>query len=198
VNLLVHLLSIRSSVTKMLLLTICRTDYALARDLAAVAGIESKHVYPYIKPFIGRLIEVIKAGSVNLYRATDNLKRATRDVIEMLEEELRKMRGKLTKRKIIERAMQKFRERHGVEMDEDHILVLEIFIDHLLNNSSPYIRVDPGKETLPKVIIRIIKEKHGKIIDEEKVIEILRELELAKIIYIDRRYYKARLDKSMT
>ncbi|MEM0310630.1 MAG: hypothetical protein QXG81_07740 [Ignisphaera sp.] len=50
---------------------------------------------------------------------------------------------------------------------------------------------------MPKVLARIIKERYGKDIDEEKLVEILRGLELAKIIYIDRRYYKARLDKSL-
>lgn len=189
------LLSVRSIVTKRMLLYLIYRAHALARELADAAGIESKHVYPYLKPW-RRFVEVVKIGSVNLYKATDTLKKTAREVLEMLEESLREARGKMTRKKVLEEARRRFKERYGVEMDEDHALVLEIFVDHALR-SSPYIRIDPGKETLPKVLARIIKERYGKDIDEEKLVEILRGLELAKIIYIDRRYYKARLDKSL-
>jgi len=80
-------------------------------------------------------------------------------------------------------------------MGEAHRLVLSIFIDQALNKSSPYIAIKPGEETLPQVLRTVIMQKYRRDIDAEEIIEALKELELAKIVYIDRKRFKARLDR---
>ncbi|MEM1731120.1 MAG: hypothetical protein QXY26_08355 [Ignisphaera sp.] len=189
---------IKSSITASMILHILASGSSFARRLAEVAGIDSKHVYPFLKPWIRRgLVKVAKFFTMNVYSASEQLMKISREVLEQLEDIRRSARGKVTRRKILEEARKRFKERHGVEMDEDHELVLQIFIDQALNRSSPYIQIDPGRgETLPRVIAKSLR-RYGKYLDEEKIIEILKNLELANIVYIDRRHYKARLDKSI-
>jgi hypothetical protein len=97
----------------------------------------------------------------------------------------------------MEEAEKRYRERFGKEMSEAHKLILSIFIEQSLNKSSPYTAIKPGEETLPQVIKTMILSRYRKDLDTEEVIEILKELEIAKIVYIDCKRFKARLDRSL-
>jgi Sugar-specific transcriptional regulator TrmB. len=164
---------------------------ALARDLAEEAGIESKHVYPYLKYWVRKgIVAVRKESGVNVYSINDKVK-------AFLSEALQRFVGKKSREKIIEKAAQRYRERFGREMPPEYIAILSIFIEQALSKSSPYIAIRPGEETMPQVLRTMILSRHGKDLDIEEIIEALKELEMAKLIFIDRRHYKARLDRSL-
>jgi hypothetical protein len=40
-------------------------------------------------------------------------------------------------------------------------------------------------------------QRFGKDVDVDEIVEALKELEIAKIVFIDRRRFKARLDRSL-
>ena len=173
---------------------------ARARELAEAANIESKHVYPYMRYWILKGIvkaEKDLAASINVYSLTDRAKTLINELRRFIEEVISSVRGKKSPRKILEEAEKRYRERFGKEMSEAHRLILSIFIDQALNKSSPYIAIKPGEETLPEVLRTMIVQKYRRDLDVEEIVEALKELELAKIIYIDRKRFKARLDKSL-
>jgi uncharacterized protein (DUF433 family) len=198
----VEMLSIRfmSSVTASMIRLIIVRGYARARELAEEAGIESKNVYPYMRYWI--LKGIVKAeknlvANINMYSLSEHAKALINELRRFVEEVASSVRGKESPRKILEEAEKRYRERFGREMGEAHRLILSIFIEQTLNRSSPYISIKPGEETLPGVLRTMILQKYRRGIDAEEIIEALKELELAKIVYIDRRLFKARLDKSL-
>jgi uncharacterized protein (DUF433 family) len=198
----VEMLSIRfmSSVTASMIRLIIVRGYARARELAEEAGIESKNVYPYMRYWI--LKGIVKAeknlvANINMYSLSEHAKALINELRRFVEEVASSVRGKESPRKILEEAEKRYRERFGREMGEAHRLILSIFIEQTLNRSSPYISIKPGEETLPGVLRTMILQKYRRGIDAEEIIEALKELELAKIVYIDRRLFKARLDRSL-
>ncbi|MEM4952406.1 MAG: hypothetical protein QXV81_09120 [Ignisphaera sp.] len=61
---------IKSSITASMILHILVSGSSFARRLAEVAGIDSKHVYPFLKPWIRRgLVKVAKFFTMNVYSA---------------------------------------------------------------------------------------------------------------------------------
>jgi hypothetical protein len=197
----VEMLSIRfmSSVTASMIRLIIVRGYARARELAEEAGIESKNVYPYMRYWI--LKGIVKAeknlvANINMYSLSEHAKALINELRRFVEEVASSVRGKKSPRKIIEEAEKRYRERFG-RMGEAHKLILSIFIDQTLNRSSPYISIKPGEETLPGVLRTMIIQRFRKDIDVDEIVEALKELELAKIIYIDRKRFKARLDRSL-
>jgi hypothetical protein len=198
----VEVLSIRfmSSTTAAMFKLIIVRGYARARELAEEAGIESKDVYPYMRYWI--LKGIVKAekdlvANINMYSLSEHVKILINELRRFVEEAASSVRGKKSPRKIIEEAEKRYRERFGREMGEAHRLILSIFIDQTLNRSSPYISIKPGEETLPGVLRTMIMQRFRKDIDVDEVVEALKELELAKIIFIDRKRFKARLDRSL-
>ena len=196
------MLSIRfmSSTTVAMFKLIIVRGYARARELAEEAGIESKDVYPYMRYWI--LKGIVKAekdlvANINMYSLSEHAKALINELRRFVEEVASSVRGKKSPRKIIEEAEKRYRERFGREMGEAHRLILSIFIDQALNKSSPYIAIKPGEETLPQVLRTMIMQRFRKDIDADEIVEALKELELAKIVYIDRKRFKARLDKSL-
>jgi len=196
------MLSIRfmSSVTASMIRLIIVRGYARARELAEEAGIESKNVYSYMRYWI--LKGIVKAeknlvANINMYSLSEHAKALINELRRFVEEVASSVRGKESPRKILEEAEKRYRERFGREMGEAHRLILSIFIEQTLNRSSPYISIKPGEETLPGVLRTMILQKYRRGIDAEEIIEALKELELAKIVYIDRRLFKARLDRSL-
>lgn len=196
------MLSIRfmSSTTAAMFKLIIVRGYARARELAEEAGIESKDVYPYMRYWI--LKGIVKAekdlvANINMYSLSEHVKILINELRRFVEEAASSVRGKKSPRKIIEEAEKRYRERFGREMGEAHRLILSIFIDQTLNRSSPYISIKPGEETLPGVLRTMIMQRFRKDIDVDEVVEALKELELAKIIFIDRKRFKARLDRSL-
>jgi len=195
-------LSIRfmSSTTATMFKLIIVRGCARARELAEEAGIESKHVYPYMRYWILKGIvkaEKDPAANINMYSLSEYAKALINELRRFVEEVISSVRGKKSPRKVVEEAEKRYRERFGREMGEVHRLILSIFIDQALNKSSPYIAIKPGEETLPQVLRTIIMQRFRKDIDADEVVEALKELELAKIVYIDRKRFKARLDKSL-
>jgi hypothetical protein len=189
-----------SSTTAAMFKLIIVRGYARARELAEEAGIESKDVYPYMRYWI--LKGIVKAekdlvANINMYSLSERAKALISELRRFVEEVASSVRGKKSPRKVVEEAEKRYRERFGREMGEIHRLVLSIFIDQALNKSSPYIAIKPGEETLPQVLRTVIMQRFGKDIDADEVVEALKELELAKIIFIDRRRFKARLDRSL-
>jgi hypothetical protein len=157
-------------------------------------------VYPRLKYWIIKgFVKAQKdpAANINIYSLTDYAKALISELKRFVEEVASSIRGKKSPRKVVEEAEKRYRERFGREMGETHRLVLSIFIDQALNKSSPYIAIKPGEETLPQVLRTVIMQRFGKDIDADEVVEALKELELAKIVYIDRKRFKARLDKSL-
>jgi len=196
------MLSIRfiSSVTASMIRLIIARGCARARELAEAANIESKEVYPRLRYWILKGIVKAKkdlAANINVYSLTDRTKTLINELRAFVEEVASSVRGKKSPRKVMEEAEKRYRERFGKEMSEIHRLVLSIFIDQALNKSSPYIAIKPGEETLPQVLRTVIMQKYRRDIDAEEIIEALKELELAKIVYIDRKRFKARLDRSL-
>jgi len=196
------MLSIRfmSTTTASMIRLIIARGCARARELAEVADIESRHVYPYMRYWIIKgLVKAEKdpATNINVYSLTDSAKALISELRRFVEEIVDSVRGKKSPRKIVEEAEKRYRERFGREMSEAHRLILSIFIDQALNKSSPYIAIKPGEETLPQVLRTMIMQRFKRDIDAEEVVEALKELELAKIVYIDRKRFKARLDKSL-
>jgi hypothetical protein len=198
----VEVLSIRfmSSTTVAMFKLIIVRGYARARELAEEAGIESKDVYPYMRYWI--LKGIVKAEkdlvtNINMYSLSEHAKALINELRRFVEEVASSVRGKKSPRKILEEAEKRYRERFGKEMGEAHRLILSIFIDQALNKSSPYIAIKPGEETLPQVLRIMIMQRFRKDIDADEIVEVLKELELAKIVYIDRKRFKARLDKSL-
>jgi len=189
-----------SPITSAMFMVLIDEGEARASELAKVANIESKDVYPRLKHWIKRgLVEVRKdlEANINFYRLTDCAKALISELRRFVEEVINSVRGKKSPRKIMEEAEKRYRERFGREMGEAHRLILSIFIEQTLNRSSPYISIKPGEETLPGVLRTMILQKYRRGIDAEEIIEALKELELAKIVYIDRRLFKARLDRSL-
>jgi hypothetical protein len=136
-------------------------------------------------------------ANINIYSLTDCAKALISELRRFVEEVASSVRGKKSPRKVVEEAEKRYRERFGREMGEVHRLILSIFIDQALNKSSPYIAIKPGEETLPQVLRTMIMQRFRKDIDVDEIVEALKELELAKIVYIDRKRFKARLDKSL-
>jgi sugar-specific transcriptional regulator TrmB len=188
-----------SPVTASMFLTLTEKGFAFARELAEVAGIESRHVYSYLRYWILKgFVEVSKAmRGVNLYSLSKEARKVAYEIKKFAEEVIQKLRGKKIPRKIIEEAEKRYEERFGKRMPEHYKLILGVFIEYALSKSSPYIAVKPGEETLPQVIKTIILQRYGRNLDAEEIIEALKELEIAKIVYIDRKRFKARLDKSL-
>jgi hypothetical protein len=198
----VEMLSIRfmSSTTVAMFKLIIVRGYARARELAEEAGIESKDVYPYMRYWI--LKGIVKAekdlvANINMYSLSEHAKALINELRRFVEEAASSIRGKKSPRKVVEEAEKRYRERFGKEMGEAHRLILSIFIDQTLNRSSPYISIKPGEETLPGVLRTMILSRYRRDIDIDEIVEALKELELAKIIFIDRKRFKARLDKSL-
>ena len=188
-----------SPVTASMFLTLAEKGFVFARELAEVAGIESRHVYSYLRYWILKgFVEVSKAvRGVNLYSLSKEARKVAYEIKKFAEEVIQKLRGKRIPRKIIEKAEKRYEERFGKCMPEHYKLILSVFIEYALSKSSPYIAVKPGEETLPQVIKTIILQRYGRNLDAEEIIEALKELEIAKIVYIDRKRFKARLDKSL-
>ena len=198
----VEVLSVRlmSSTTAAMFRLLVVKEKARASELAEVANIESKQVYPRLKYWTFRgLVAAEKdpVAHVNIYRLTDKARALVNELKRFAEEVLQSVRGKKSPRKILEEAEKRYRERFGREMSETHRLVLTVFIEHALSKSSPYIAIKPGEETLPQVIKTAILQKLGRDLNTEDIVEALRELEIAKVIYIDRKRFKARLDRSL-
>jgi sugar-specific transcriptional regulator TrmB len=196
------MLSIRfmSSVTASMFKVLILRGEARASELSEASNIESKDVYPRLRHWI--LKGLVKAqkdpvANINIYSLTDCAKALASELMRFVEEVINSARGKKSPRKIMEEAEKRYRERFGKEMSEIHRLALSIFIDQALNKSSPYIAIKPGEETLPQVLRTMILQRFRKDIDVDEIVEALKELELAKIIYIDRKRFKARLDKSL-
>jgi DNA-binding PadR family transcriptional regulator len=196
------MLSVRfiSSVTASMIRLIIARGCARARELAEVADIESKDVYPRLRYWI--LKGLVKAekdpvANINIYSLTDQARQLVNELRRFVEEVASSVRGKKNPRRILEEAEKRYRERFGREMGEAHRLILSIFIDQALNRSSPYISIKPGEETLPGVLRTMVMQRFRRDIDAEEIIEALKELELAKIIFIDRKRFKARLDRSL-
>jgi len=171
----------------------------LARELAEVAKIESKHVYCFLRYWIikGIVVATKVMPNTNLYSLSEEAKKAVGELRKLIEEVIESAKGKKSARKIMDKAEKAYKERFGKEMSDVHRLVLRIFIDQALTKSSPYIVIKPGDETLPQVIKTVILSRYGKDIDVEEITESLKELEMAKLIFIDRRHFKARLDRSL-
>jgi predicted transcriptional regulator len=198
-----EMLSIRfmSTVTASMFKVLIDEGEARASELAKAANIESKEVYPRLKYWIIKgFVKAQKdpAANINIYSLTDYAKALISELKRFVEEVINSARGKKSPKKIMDEAEKRYRERFGKEMSEIHRLVLSIFIDQVLNKSSPYIAIKPGEETLPQVLRTMILQKYRRDINAEEIIEALKELELAKIVYIDRKRFKARLDKSLT
>ena len=196
------MLSIRfmSSVTASMFKVLILRGEARASELSEASNIESKDVYPRLRHWI--LKGLVKAqkdpvANINIYSLTDCAKALASELMRFVEEVINSARGKKSPRKIMEEAEKRYRERFGKEMSEIHRLVLSIFIDQALNKSSPYIAIKPGEETLPQVLKIMIMQRFRKDIDVDEIVEALKDLELAKIIYIDRKRFKARLDRSL-
>ncbi|MCC6024594.1 MAG: hypothetical protein LM600_07835 [Thaumarchaeota archaeon] len=196
------MLSIRfmSSVTASMFKVLILRGEARASELAEAADIKSKDVLPRLRHWI--LKGLVKAqkdpvANINIYSLTDYAKTLINELRRFVEEVINSARGKKSPRKIMEEAEKRYRERFGGEMGEVHRLILSIFIDQALNKSSPYIAIKPGEETLPQVLRTMIMQRFRKDIDADEVVEVLKELELAKIVYIDRKRFKARLDRSL-
>jgi len=196
------MLSIRfmSSTTASMFKVLILRGEARASELSEAADVKSKEVLPRLKYWI--LKGLAKAqkdpvANINVYSLTDYAKTLVNELRRFVEEVTSSVRGKKSPRKIIEEAEKRYRERFGKEMSEIHRLVLSIFIDQALNKSSPYIAIKPGEETLPQVLRTMIMQRFRKDIDVDEIVEALKELELAKIVYIDRKRFKARLDKSL-
>jgi DNA-binding HxlR family transcriptional regulator len=197
-----EMLSIRfmSSTTASMFKVLILRGEARASELSEAADIKSKEVLPRLKYWI--LKGLAKAqkdpvANINVYSLTDYAKALISELRRFVEEVASSVRGKKSPRKIIEEAEKRYRERFGREMSEAHKLVLSIFIGQALNKSSPYISIKPGEETLPQVLRTVIMQRFRKDIDVEEVVDVLKELELAKIVYIDRKRFKARLDRSL-
>jgi DNA-binding PadR family transcriptional regulator len=189
-----------STTTAAMIRLIIARGYARARELAEVADIESKEVYPRLRHWIIKgLVKAEKSpvANVNIYSLTDQARALINELRKFIEEVASSVRGKKSPRKILEEAEKRYRESFGREMGEAHKLILSIFIDQTLNRSSPYISIKPGEETLPGVLRTMIVQRFRKDIDVDEIVEALKELELAKIVYIDRRLFKARLDRSL-
>jgi DNA-binding PadR family transcriptional regulator len=197
-----EMLSIRfmSSTTASMFKVLILRGEARASELSEASNIEPKDVYPRLRYWILKgLAKAQKdpATNINVYSLTDYAKALVNELRRFIEDVISSVRGKKSPRKIIEEAEKRYRERFGREMSEAHKLVLSIFIDQALNKSSPYIAIKPGEETLPQVLRTMIMQRFKKYIDAEEIVEALKELELAKIVYIDRKRFKARLDKSL-
>jgi DNA-binding PadR family transcriptional regulator len=198
----VEMLSIRfmSTVTASMFKVLILRGEARASELSEASSIKSKDVYPYMRYWI--LKGIVKAekdpvANINIYSLTDQARALVNELRKFVEDIISSIRGKKSPRKVIEEAEKRYRERFGKEMGEAHRLVLSIFIGQVLNKSSPYIAIKPGEEALPQVLRTMIMQRFGKDFDAEEIIEALRELELAKIVYIDRKRFKARLDRSL-
>jgi predicted transcriptional regulator len=196
-----EMLSIRfmSTVTSSMFKVLIRRE-ARASELSEAADIKSKEVLPRLRYWI--LKGLVKAEkdpvtNINIYSLTDYAKALISELRRFVEEVVSSVRDKKSPRKILEEAEKRYEERFGKHMPEHYKLVLGVFIEYALSKSSPYIAVKPGEETLPQVIKTIILQRYGRNLDAEEIIEALKELELAKIIYIDHRRFKARLDKSL-
>ena len=189
-----------STTTAAMIRLIIARGCARARELAEAVDIESKDVYPRLRHWIIKgLVKAQKdpVANINIYSLTDCAKALASELRRFVEEVATSVRGKKSPRKVVEEAEKRYRERFGREMGEVHRLILSIFIDQALNKSSPYIAIKPGEETLPQVLRIMIMQRFRKDIDVDEVVEALKELELAKIVYIDRKRFKARLDKSL-
>jgi predicted transcriptional regulator len=189
-----------SSTTAAMIRLIIARGCARARELAEAVDIESKDVYPRLRHWIIKgLVKAQKdpVANINIYSLTDCAKALASELRRFVEEVATSVRGKKSPRKVVEEAEKRYRERFGREMGEAHRLILSIFIDQALNKSSPYIAIKPGEETLPQVLRTMIMQRFRKDIDADEIVEALKELELAKIVYIDRRLFKARLDRSL-
>jgi sugar-specific transcriptional regulator TrmB len=196
------MLSIRfmSSVTASMFKVLILRGEARASELSEASNIEPKDVYPRLRHWI--LKGLVKAqkdpvANINIYSLTDCAKALASELRRFVEEVINSARGKKSPRKIIEEAEKRYEERFGKHMPEHYKLILGVFIEYALSKSSPYIAVKPGEETLPQAIKTIILQRYGRNLDAEEIIEALKELEIAKIVYIDRKRFKARLDRSL-
>ncbi len=177
----------RSERTLSMLVYMLFWPMALARELAEIAGIPSKHVYPYLKPWIRRgVVEVLKGTGANIYRLSE----WARDLLQKVLDSVQSFRGKMAAKRVEDRAVEIARkfvyQRWGRDLSEEEEVLVRFLARWWLEKGRDYFQSVWG-EGLSNALSLAIEKTMGRKIDPETITEALTILEAAGVIYIEER-----------
>lgn len=154
---------------------------ALANQLSQIMEVESRHVYPILKPWILKgVVTVSKFGRMNIYSISKKFKSLIYDVVKRFSFKGRDY--------VIAKAKARFKRFMGKDPDLETVQVIEYFVDKALSGN-PYVT---GSQNLS--VAELLSRALG--ISLHDVSEILRDLVQANILFVWRNQ-KARLESSL-
>lgn len=154
---------------------------SLAYQLAQIVEVESRHIYPILKPWILKgVISVSKLGRMNVYSISQKFKSLISDVVKRYSFKGREF--------VLAKAKARFKRFLGRDPDPETIQVIEYFIDKALSGN-PYVE-GTLSTSVTELLSRVL---HIPIHD---VVEILRDLVQANILFVWQNR-KARLESSL-
>lgn len=154
---------------------------ALANQLSQIMEVESRHVFPILKPWILKgVVTVSKFGRMNIYSISKKFKSLISDVVKRFSFKGREF--------VLAKAKARFRRFLGRDPDPETVQVIEYFVDKALSGN-PYVT---GSQNLS--VAELLSRALG--ISLHDISEILRDLVQANILFVWRNQ-KARLESSL-
>ena len=154
---------------------------SFAHQLSQIMDIDSREVFPSLKPWIMKgIISISKQGRRNIYSISQKFKSLIFNIIRKYSFKGREF--------ILAKSKQRFKRFLGRDADPETVQVIEYFIDKALSGN-PYVE-GSTKESVAELLSRVL---HISIHD---INEILRELVHANILYVWQNR-KARLESSI-
>jgi len=155
---------------------------SFAHQLSQIMDIDSREVFPSLKPWIMKgIISISKQGRRNIYSISQKFKSLISNIIRKYSFKGREF--------ILAKAKQRFERFLGREPDQETMQIIEYFIDKALSGN-PYVQ-GSHNESVAELLARALN------ISLYDINEILRELVQANILYVWKNR-KARLDSSLT
>jgi len=155
---------------------------SFAHQLSQIMDIDSREVFPSLKPWIMKgIISISKQGRRNIYSISQKFKSLISNVVKKYSFKGREY--------VIAKARARYKRFLGREPDPIVLAVIEYFVDKALSGN-PYVQGSQN-ESVAELLARVLN------ISLYDINEILRELVQANILYVWKNR-KARLDSSLT
>jgi len=155
---------------------------SFAHQLSQIMDIDSREVFPSLKPWIMKgIISISKEGRRNIYSISQKFESLISNIIRKYSFKGREF--------ILAKAKQRFKRFLGREPDQETMQIIEYFIDKALSGN-PYVE-GSRNESIAELLAKVLK------ISLYDVGEILRDLIQANILFVWQNR-KARLETSLT
>ncbi len=154
---------------------------AFAHQLSQIMDIDSREVFPSLKPWIMKgIISISKQGRRNIYSISQKFKSLISNVVKRYSFKGREY--------ILAKTKARYKRFLGLDPDLETVQVIEYFVDKALTGN-PYVE-GSTKESVAELLSRVLH------ISIDDINEILRELVHANILYVWQNR-KARLESSI-